>query len=126
MNLHKCSSIDELVDTSVSQSLGRSLHTSLTTCISVLILVIAAAAVLLLPVYRDYQKKQQELAAVKEELNDRKEERTELSTEVTALGRSPEAVEKVAREKFGLVREGETVFRYDPPARSNADGAKGN
>lgn len=92
----------------------------------VLILVIAAAAVLLLPVYRDYQKKQQELAAVKEELNDRKEERTELSTEVTALGRSPEAVEKVAREKFGLVREGETVFRYDPPARSNADGAKGN
>ena len=38
MNLHKCKNIDELVDTSVSQSLGRSLHTSLTTCISVLIL----------------------------------------------------------------------------------------
>lgn len=92
----------------------------------VLILVLAAAAVLLLPVYRDYQKKQQELAEANARLNDRKEERTELSAEVIALGRSPEAVEKVAREKFGLVKEGETVFRYDPPAKSGSGGTKGN
>lgn len=90
----------------------------------VLILVLAAAAVLLLPVYRDYQKKQQELAEVNAQLNDRKEERTELSSEVSGLARSPEAVEKVAREKFGLVKEGETVFRYDPPARGDSGGQK--
>lgn len=42
MKLNKGKDIDELVDLSVSQSLSRSVHTSLTTCISVLILVVAS------------------------------------------------------------------------------------
>lgn len=42
MKLNKCGDVGELVDVSVSQSLSRSVHTSLTTCISVLILVIAS------------------------------------------------------------------------------------
>ena len=81
----------------------------------VLALVFAAAAVLLLPVYRSYQKKQSELGTLNEKLNDRRDESARLSTEVADLTRSPEAVEKVAREKFGLVKEGERVIRYSVP-----------
>lgn len=83
----------------------------------VLALVFAAAAVLLLPVYRSYQKKQAELGTLNEKLNDRRDESARLNTEVADLTRSPEAVEKVAREKFGLVREGERVIRYPVPEK---------
>ena len=85
--------------------------------IFVLVLVFAAAAVLLLPVYRSYQKKQSELGTLNEKLNDRRDESARLSTEVADLTRSPDAVEKVAREKFGLVKEGERVIRYPVPEK---------
>ena len=85
--------------------------------IFVLVLVFAAAAVLLLPVYRSYQKKQSELGTLNEKLNDRRDESARLSTEVADLTRSPDAVEKVAREKFGLIKEGERVIRYPVPEK---------
>ena len=84
----------------------------------ILILVVAAAAVLLLPIYREYQKKQHELSELSERLNERKEERAVLNTDVAALQNSPEAVEKVAREKFDLVRDGETVMKYQLPEKN--------
>ncbi|MGN0849596.1 MAG: septum formation initiator family protein, partial [Victivallaceae bacterium] len=37
----------------------------------------------------------------------------ELANEVHQLQTSPEAVEKVAREKFNLCKEGETVLHYE-------------
>ena len=48
----------------------------------VLALVFAAAAVLLLPVYRSYQKKQAELGTLNEQLNDKRDESARLNTEV--------------------------------------------
>ena len=83
----------------------------------VLALVFAAAAVLLLPVYRSYQKKQAELGTLNEQLNDKRDESARLNTEVSELSRSPAAVEKVAREKFGLVKDGERVIKYAVPEK---------
>ncbi len=77
-----------------------------------LALILAGAAVVLLPVYRNYQKKQQELRERQEELNAKRDESARLNTEVSDLQSSPGAVEKVARENFGLVKEGERVIRY--------------
>ena len=82
----------------------------------VLVLIFAGAIVLLLPVYRSYRMKQAELGTLTEKLNDHRDESARLSAEVADLTRSPEAVEKVAREKFGLVKEGEQVIRYSVPA----------
>ncbi len=84
----------------------------------VLILTVAAAAVLLLPVYRDYQKKKAEEEKLKDELADRKETSAALNTEVAGLKNNSEEIEKVAREKFELVREGESVIRYQSPKKS--------
>ena len=78
-----------------------------------LILIAVAALFFLLPVFRNYQQRQQELAEVNTKLDQRKTERAELHREVAGLQNSPEEVEKVAREKFGLVKEGETVLRYE-------------
>ena len=83
-----------------------------------LILTVAAAAVLLLPVYRDYQKKKAEEEKLREELADRKETSAALNSEVAGLRNDPEEIEKVAREKFELVRDGETVMRYDSPKKN--------
>ena len=77
------------------------------------IAVVIAALVLLLPVFRKYQKRQEELVKVNAQLHTRKVERAELNREVTALQNSPAEIEKVAREKFKLVKEGETLMRYE-------------
>ena len=87
----------------------------------VLALVFAAAAVLLLPVYRSYQKKQAELGTLNEQLNDKRDESARLNTEVGELSRSPAAVEKVAREKFGLVKDGERVIKYAVPEKDRRE-----
>lgn len=83
----------------------------------VLALVFAAAAVLLLPVYRSYQKKKAELGTLTEQLNDKRDESARLKNDVADLQDSPAAVERVAREKFGLAREGERVIRYPVPVK---------
>lgn len=87
----------------------------------VLALVFAAAAVLLLPVYRSYQKKQAELGTLTEEWNDKRDEGARLKTNVADLQDSPEAVERVARERFGLTKEGEKVLRYPVPRKENPE-----
>ena len=84
----------------------------------IFVLLVAAAIVLLLPVMRELQKKQGELTELNAELNEKREESVRLNTEVADLKQSPAAVEKVAREKFGLVREGEPVMKYPAPEKS--------
>ncbi len=76
------------------------------------ILVLLGAAVLLLPVWRDYRSKEAELVKLRAEEEKLKAERNEKLEEVAALENSPAAVEKVAREKFHLVRPGDRVYEY--------------
>ncbi len=78
-------------------------------------LVLLAAAALLLPVRREYQKEQQKLDALRRELDEKRVLSAQLNREVSELQTSPEAVERVAREKYNLVREGETVLKFPEP-----------
>ncbi|MBQ9501480.1 MAG: septum formation initiator family protein [Lentisphaeria bacterium] len=82
----------------------------------VVLLVLLGAAVLLVPVLRDYRSKELELARLRAELEKLKAERNERLEEVADLRNSPDAVEKVAREKFNLVRPGDTVLEYPRPS----------
>ena len=73
-------------------------------------LVLLAAAALLLPVQREYKMKRQELDGLRRELDSKRANSAVLSKEVSDLQTSPEAVERVAREKYNLCRDGETVL----------------
>jgi len=76
------------------------------------VLLVLSSAVLILPVYRKYQKRYEYLAKLKEEAAIKTAESIELNMDVYSLKHSPGAVEKVAREKFGLCKPGETVIHY--------------
>ncbi|MER3524339.1 MAG: hypothetical protein C4326_09795 [Ignavibacteria bacterium] len=55
-------------------------------------------------------KKAQLQALIREEV----EQNRKLQAEVRALEGEPKTIEKVAREKYGMIREGETVYRVQP------------
>lgn len=83
-------------------------------------LVLLGAAVLLLPVWRDYKSKEKELFHLRAEIAKLKAERNARLEQIAALENTPGAVEKVAREKFNLVRPGDTVLEYQHPGKPAA------
>jgi cell division protein FtsB len=52
-----------------------------------------------------------EKARLEEEIRKAEEENRRLRSEAKALEGDPKAIEKVARERYGMVKEGETVYR---------------
>jgi cell division protein FtsB len=88
------------------------------------ILLVVSSAVLILPVYRKYQKRYEYLARLKEEAAVKTAQSIELNREVHSLKYSSKAVEKVAREKFGLCRDGETVMRYREAKKQSVESDK--
>ncbi len=46
-----------------------------------------------------------------------REENGRLHARIDALRSDPRTIEKLARERLGMVREGETVYDFSPPAR---------
>ena len=79
---------------------------------AVFIVGIIAAAAMIWPVYRKHKKIKEYVTEVNEELRQKTAEAVELNRIVNDLDSKPEAVEKVAREKFGMARPGETVFHF--------------
>ncbi len=79
-----------------------------------LFIVIAAVmtALFLYPRYQLLRENQQKLKLQNKQLSQRKTEREILRSEVEALKNSPEAVEKVAREKYNMAEPGETIMIY--------------
>ena len=79
-----------------------------------LLLLIAGAVLLLIPQYREYRKKKQietEKMRVKEELQSKRNEQMQINNE---LRTSPDANEKVGREKFNQVGgKEEIVLKYN-------------
>ncbi|MBI1808076.1 MAG: septum formation initiator family protein [Ignavibacteria bacterium] len=48
---------------------------------------------------------------VQEKIREAQQEQIQLQQQSKALDGDPKAIEKVAREKYGMIREGETVYR---------------
>ena len=59
------------------------------------------------------ERLKQERALADEEISRLSQEIRELRAEVAALNESPGAVERVARDELGLVRQTEVVFQFD-------------
>lgn len=77
-----------------------------------LIMVFVFSICLVVPVYRQYRKVQQEVAELNKELDRCQAESLALREEVHALEHQSAAIERVAREKFRYSREGEIVYLY--------------
>lgn len=69
-----------------------------------------------LPSYTRMQDLRQKNLEYKKEIVDLKQQHAKLKRERMLLEKDPIYLEKVAREKMGLIREGEVVYRMTNPA----------
>jgi len=70
--------------------------------------------VLFLPSYTKMQDLKYKNEQYKKQIEDLKKEEVLLSEEHKRLKNDPEYLEKVARERMGLIRKGETVYKVVP------------
>lgn len=75
-------------------------------------LILLLAGWLLWPTYRQYRERRKTLFAEQAELTRLQQERHERNRQADALENSPRAIERVAREKFHMVKDGETVMVF--------------
>ena len=92
------------------------------TLLWLLFIVFAAimTALFLYPRYQLLRENQHKLKHHQEQLARKKTEREKLRMEVDSLKNSPEAVERVAREKYNMAKPGETVMVY-PEKKSDKE-----
>ena len=76
-------------------------------------LILIFALTMFSPAMKRTREIEMELEKQKLILESRKNTRTALLREVHDLERSPEAIEKIARERFNMCKDGEIVIKYD-------------
>lgn len=67
------------------------------------------------PVIRRNERMRKEILRLDKQIRKAEEERKQLESSVKALNRDPKAVERLAREKLGYAKPGETVIRFTAP-----------
>jgi len=77
-------------------------------------ILICGILVVFLPSFTAMQDKKQQNFEYQQQLKQLKAENKELQEEKRLLEDDPVYLEKVAREKMGLVREGEVIYRITP------------
>jgi cell division protein FtsB len=79
-----------------------------------LFIVALVLLLLFLPSYTKMQDLRYRNEQYKKQIEDLKKEQARLLEEGRRLKEDPEYVEKVARERMGLIRKGETVYKVVP------------
>jgi cell division protein FtsB len=72
------------------------------------------------PVIKRNQRMRKEILRLDGQIQKAEQERKQLETSVKALNRDPKAVERLAREKLGYAKPGETVIRFTAPTNQPA------
>lgn len=83
--------------------------------VAVLIVLCCVAMYLLLPGYTKYRETRATVRQLKESLAEQDQQIQELRKELSALKTDHEAIERVAREKFGWCSPNEKIYHFDPP-----------
>ena len=78
------------------------------------ILFIALILAVFIPSYSTMQDKAQKNKAFEEKIQELQVKQAELKEETRLLEEDPHYLEKVAREKMGLVKEGEVIVEITP------------
>jgi cell division protein FtsB len=71
------------------------------------------SAFLIMPLYFEYRQVKLKLVDLDRSLAQQRRQSLELREEIEALRRDREAIERVARERFGFCREGEKIYHFD-------------
>ena len=79
----------------------------------VLLILLLVAATVILPKYKKYNDILLKTAQIEQKLDLRKRERNALQDELDALKSDPNAIERVAREKFRYCKSGEKIYHFD-------------
>ena len=87
---------------------------------SVLRVLLAVAIVLVilslyLPLYKKRTQSQREIDNLQSQVNDQKMLLARQTREVNLLKTDPAYLETIARDRLDLMKEGETIFRLEPP-----------
>lgn len=88
-----------------------------------LLIVMGALAFLMMAFYPEWTRKKDlssQLATEKSKLSAEELLRKQRSREVDLLKNDPEYVEAIARDKIGVMKEGETIYRLDSPGPTPA------
>ena len=88
-----------------------------------LLIVMGALAFLMMAFYPEWTRKKDlssQLAKEKSKLSAEELLRKQRSREVDLLKNDPEYVEAIARDKIGVMKEGETIYRLDSPGPTPA------
>lgn len=83
--------------------------------------VMAAAVFFVMPVYLRNNELKLEIADMEKSLAAQRLEIARLRAEKDALSKDNEAIERIARERFGLCREGETIYWFDDASGKGDD-----
>ena len=87
--------------------------------ILLMVAMCAACLYVLVPAYARYRRTRDAVANLQESVSRQEEEMQDLKRDIAALENDYRAIERVAREKFGLCRQSETVYHFDrvgPPS----------
>lgn len=84
--------------------------------ILVLVCLTVGAALWLGPVVRENRVTRESVARLQASLDRQTEEIERLNRELRALRTDYRAIERVAREKFGMCRPGEEIYHFEEPA----------
>jgi len=87
---------------------------------SILRMLLAAAVVLVivslfLPLYKKRAQSQNEIDNLQIQVNEQKTLLAKQTREVNLLKTDPVYLETIARDRLDLMKEGETIFRLEPP-----------
>ena len=81
----------------------------------VILAAMVAVAVWYLPLIKQNERMRQEILRLEGEIIKEEELARRNKTSIEALRNDPKTVERFAREKLGLAKKDETVFRFEKP-----------
>jgi cell division protein FtsB len=83
-----------------------------------------AVGIWYLPLIKQNERMRKEILRLDTQLDKAKEIDKQLRSSIEALNHDPKAVERLARERLGYGKPGETIIRFDAPQPTNTPGRK--
>lgn len=86
--------------------------------IALLASILVASAVLIFPAYHKNQSLSTQKMEIKQKLMEKQQDYLKLRQTLNNITSKNEEVEKIAREKFNLCKDSETVYKFDSDSDS--------
>ena len=82
----------------------------------ILIAIVLGVAVWYLPLIQQNERMRKEIMRLNGQIAQQQEDLKQLKNSLDALSSDPQAIERLARDRFGYAKPGETVIRFEEPA----------